>query len=94
MLVVAYARLVIGLLAKADRANICVRLKDCKTTGERGEEKVRPSLRPLPFSTVQFNTRVTVQKCYVAMSFTVVFIVSSSVQSIPNAAGLRDRPDP
>jgi len=76
--------------------NCCSQSPSCKArgaassgrspTGERGEEKTLPSVRPSPF----FNTSVQ-HACYssinvmLEMPFTVVFTVSSSVQSIPNA---------
>ena len=76
--------------------NCCSQSPSCKArgaassgrspTGERGEEKTRPSVRPSPF----FDTSVQ-HACYssinvlLEMPFTVVFTVSSSVQSISKA---------
>ena len=64
-------------------------------TGGRGEEKTHPSVRPSPF----FNTSVQ-HACYssinvmLEMPFTVVLIVSSSVQSIPNAVRAKGQSSP
>jgi len=66
-----------------------------RPVGPRGEEKARPSVRLSPF----FNSSVR-HACYssinvmLEMPFTVVFIVSSSVQSIPNAARAKGQTSP